>query len=115
MTLEVKNLNVAYGEREILNDISFKLTDGQIIGLVAPNGTGKTTLFNAIMRFIPVKSGQIFVDDKEYTSSDKDILKLHQLITFFQISLICMRISVEQSISRCTQKCGQGIKVMLEV
>lgn len=83
MTLEVKNLNVAYGEREILNDISFKLTDGQIIGLVAPNGTGKTTLFNAIMRFIPVKSGQIFVDGKEYTSSDKDILKLHQQITFF--------------------------------
>ncbi|GEK91100.1 ABC transporter ATP-binding protein [Alkalibacterium kapii] len=83
MTLEVKNLTVAYGDREILNDISFKLTDGQIIGLVAPNGTGKTTLFNAIMRFIPVKSGQIFVDDKEYTSKDKDVLKLHQLITFF--------------------------------
>ncbi|SFC61186.1 ABC-2 type transport system ATP-binding protein [Alkalibacterium subtropicum] len=83
MTLEVKNLTVAYGEREVLTDISFQIANSQIIGLVAPNGTGKTTLFNAIMRFVPVKSGHILVDDKEYTAKDKDVLKLHQLITFF--------------------------------
>lgn len=83
MTLEIKNLTVAYGETVILEDISFTLEDGQLIGLVAPNGTGKTTLFNAVMRFIPVRSGQILIDDKEYTAKDKDVLALHQLITFF--------------------------------
>lgn len=83
MTLEVKNMTIAYGETVILDDISFKLNNGELIGLVAPNGTGKTTLFNAIMRFIPVKSGQILIDDKEYTAKDKDVLALHQLITFF--------------------------------
>jgi ABC-2 type transport system ATP-binding protein len=83
MTLEVKNLSVAYGDFEVLNDISFFLEKGQLIGLVAPNGTGKTTLFNAIMRFIPIRSGQILIDGKEYTSSDQDVLDLHQLITFF--------------------------------
>jgi len=83
MTLEIKNMNISYGDRVILEDISFHLSNGQLIGLVAPNGTGKTTLFNAIMRFIPVKSGQILVDGKEYTAKDKDILKLHQLINFF--------------------------------
>ncbi|MDZ7836390.1 MAG: ABC transporter ATP-binding protein [Alkalibacterium sp.] len=83
MTLEVKNLTVAYGETVILDDISFKLDNSQIIGLVAPNGTGKTTLFNAVMHFIPVKSGQILVDGREYTAKDKDVLDLHQLITFF--------------------------------
>lgn len=83
MTLEIKDVSVSYGDFVVLKNISFKLADGQLIGLVAPNGTGKTTLFNAIMRFIPVKSGQILVDDKEYTSSDKDVLALHQEITFF--------------------------------
>lgn len=83
MTLEIKNLSVSYGDFDVLKDISFHLEDGQLIGLVAPNGTGKTTLFNAIMRFIQVKSGQILIDGKEYTASDKDVLNLHQKITFF--------------------------------
>ena len=83
MTLEIKNLSVSYGDFEVLKDISFHLEDGQLIGLVAPNGTGKTTLFNAVMRFIQVKSGHILIDGKEYTASDKDVLALHQKITFF--------------------------------
>ena len=83
MTLEIKNLSVAYGDFQVLKDISFKLNDGQLIGLVAPNGTGKTTLFNAVMHFIPIQSGQIIIDDKEYTTSDQDVLAMHQEITFF--------------------------------
>lgn len=83
MTLEIKNLSVSYGDFEVLKDISFHLEDGQLIGLVAPNGTGKTTLFNAVMRFIQVQSGHILIDGKEYTASDKDVLALHQKITFF--------------------------------
>lgn len=83
MTLEIKNLSVSYGDFEVLKGISFQLEKGQLIGLVAPNGTGKTTLFNAIMRFIPVRSGEILIDGKEYTASDKDVLALHQKITFF--------------------------------
>lgn len=83
MTLKVQDLAVAYGKNVILEKISFNVSNGQLIGLVAPNGTGKTTLFNAVMRFIPVQSGKIFVDDREYTASDADVLKLHKQITFF--------------------------------
>jgi ABC-2 type transport system ATP-binding protein len=83
MTLEVKELSVSYGNLEVLEDISFKLDNGQIVGLVAPNGTGKTTLFNAIMRFIPITKGEILIDDVAYSDSDQDVLALHQLITFF--------------------------------
>lgn len=83
MTLEVKNLSVSYGSFEVLKNVSFHLEDGQIVGLVAPNGTGKTTMFNAIMRFIPIEQGAILVDEKEYSPNDKDVLALHKLITFF--------------------------------
>ena len=83
MTLKIEDLSISYGDFEVLKNISFELNKGQLIGLVAPNGTGKTTLFNAVMRFIPVKSGKIIIDDKEYTASDKDVLALHKQITFF--------------------------------
>ena len=52
MTLEVKNLNVAYGEREILNDISFKLTDGQIIGLIFTTMEPEKRVIQCYMRLI---------------------------------------------------------------
>ena len=83
MSLKVKELSVRFGEKKVLNNVSFEIEKGQIIGLVAPNGTGKTTLFNAIMRFIPVQSGTISVDNEVYTGSSKDVLKLHKKITFF--------------------------------
>lgn len=83
MSLEVKELTVAYGDHVVLDNISFHLEDGQIVGLVAPNGTGKTTLFNAIMRFIPIQSGHILVDGTKYTEASKDVLNLHKKVTFF--------------------------------
>lgn len=83
MVLKIKNLSIAYGTFEVLKNITFEIKDGQLIGLVAPNGTGKTTLFNAIMHFIPIQDGQVFIDDKEYTTSDSDVLALHQKVTFF--------------------------------
>ena len=108
MTLEIKHLSVSYGDFEVLKDISFQLEEGQLIGLVAPNGTGKTTLFNAIMRFIQVKEGQIFVDGKEYTASDKDVLALHQKILFSLINPIYLRISLGENILKCMPKFGRG-------
>lgn len=83
MTLYIKDLTVRFGEKTILDDISFDIPNGSIIGLVAPNGTGKTTMFNAIMRYIPIQGGEIAIDDKVYKNTRSDILKLHQQITFF--------------------------------
>lgn len=83
MTLTVKNLTIAYGKRTVLENISFTIDKGTIIGLVAPNGTGKTTLFNAVMRFIPVKEGEVYLNEKQYTEKEADVLALHKQITFF--------------------------------
>lgn len=83
MTLTINHLTVQYGKRVILDDISFTIPNGSIIGLVAPNGTGKTTLFNAIMRYIPIEKGSIEIDDRIYKNSRKDILALHEQVTFF--------------------------------
>lgn len=83
MSLEVKNLTINYGTKTVLKDVNFNIPDNTIIGLVAPNGTGKTTLFNAIIRFIPINTGEILIDGIAYKNTTKDVKALHNKITFF--------------------------------
>lgn len=83
MALEVRDLTIKYGDHTVLNDVGFTIDDGSIIGLVAPNGTGKTTLFNALIRFIPIHQGTIAIDGRTYENTSKDIKALHGIVTFF--------------------------------
>ena len=47
--LEIKNLHVSVEGKEILKGVSFKMKSGEVVGLLGPNGNGKSTLFAAIM------------------------------------------------------------------
>lgn len=60
--VEVKNISVSYGEREVLRDVSFDLRDGEIIVLLGANGAGKTTLVGALNGTLPVSSGNIYLN-----------------------------------------------------
>ena len=44
--IEFENVSLAYGDRMILENISFKINQGQIFGMLGPNGVGKSTIFN---------------------------------------------------------------------
>lgn len=57
--LEVHDLNKSYGDKKIVNDFTYRFTQGQKIGLVGPNGAGKSTLLELIMQNIPKDSGKI--------------------------------------------------------
>ena len=57
--LRVENLHVQIGQRMILHEISFDVREGEIIGIIGPNGCGKTTLLNTISGFMPVDTGTI--------------------------------------------------------
>ena len=58
--MSVKNLQVQFGNHKVLNNVSFSLKKGEILGLIGPNGCGKTTMLNAISGFVPLKSGEIY-------------------------------------------------------
>jgi len=60
--LEVKNLTKIYGERKVVNDISFSLLPGQIFGFVGPNGAGKTTTIRMITGLTVSSSGSVRID-----------------------------------------------------
>jgi len=59
--LEVENLSVAYGDRIVLNQVSFQAAHGARIAVVGPNGAGKSTLFKALVGLLPLQTGQILI------------------------------------------------------
>ncbi len=59
--IEFRDVSFAYGEKEVLHDISFCVNQNEMAALVGPSGGGKSTVANLLARFWDVKSGQIFV------------------------------------------------------
>ena len=66
--IEFKNVSFAYGNRLILDNISFKIQPSQVFGMLGPNGAGKSTIFNLICGLIHPKQGKIFIDGKDATN-----------------------------------------------
>jgi lipopolysaccharide export system ATP-binding protein len=65
--IEFENVSLAYGNRLILDNINFKINEGQIFGMLGPNGVGKSTIFNLITGLINPKSGKIKIGDEDVT------------------------------------------------
>ncbi len=60
--IEVRNLTKKYGEKLAVNDISFTVEKGEILGFLGPNGAGKSTTMNMLTGYISSTSGQILID-----------------------------------------------------
>jgi lipopolysaccharide export system ATP-binding protein len=65
--VEFNNISLAYGNRLILDGINFRINEGQIFGMLGPNGVGKSTIFNLITGLISPKSGRIMIDGNDVT------------------------------------------------
>jgi lipopolysaccharide export system ATP-binding protein len=68
MILRAENLIKKYKQRTVVNDVSFDVSQGEIVGLLGPNGAGKTTSFYMIVGLIKPNQGTIFLDDQDITS-----------------------------------------------
>lgn len=80
--LELHNIKLAFGKNVVLNQVNLKFKQGTITGLVAPNGTGKSTLLNVILHNLEPQSGYVQYDNLRY-QNNQDIVKLHKLICAF--------------------------------
>ena len=65
--IEFNNVSLSYGNRLILDNINFKINEGQIFGMLGPNGVGKSTIFNLITGLINPKSGTIKINGEDVT------------------------------------------------
>ena len=57
--IEFKNVSLSYGNRLILDNINFRINEGQIFGMLGPNGVGKSTIFNLITGLVQPQGGEI--------------------------------------------------------
>ena len=65
--IEFENISLSYGNRLILDNLSFKINEGQIFGMLGPNGVGKSTIFNLITGLINPNNGKIKITGQNVT------------------------------------------------
>jgi ABC-2 type transport system ATP-binding protein len=75
MSIQVKNLSKIYGKQKAVNDISFEIKTGEIVGFVGPNGAGKSTTMKILTGFIPQTSGEAKINDLNLIENSLEIRK----------------------------------------
>jgi Fe-S cluster assembly ATP-binding protein len=84
--LEIKNLHVSAGDKQILKGVDLHVRSGEFHALMGPNGSGKSTLANAIMGHpnFEVTEGQVLFDGEDITEADPDVRARAGLFMAFQ-------------------------------
>ena len=67
--LDVQDIHTYYGDAYVLQGLSLKLEQGQILGLLGRNGVGKTTIVNSIVGFTPPRRGKIYFKGADITGN----------------------------------------------
>jgi len=76
MSIEVKQVTKLYGEQKALNNISFIVNTGEVVGFLGPNGAGKSTTMKIITGFIPPTEGEVFIEGLDIAENLMEVRKL---------------------------------------
>ena len=68
LTIQTNNLVKKYGSRTVVSDVTFSVSQGEIVGLLGPNGAGKTTSFYQVVGLVKPDSGSVFLNDIDITN-----------------------------------------------
>lgn len=75
MSIKVQNITKIYGKQKALNDVSFEVNSGEVVGFLGPNGAGKSTMMKILTGFIPQTSGQASVCGFDVSEQSLDVRK----------------------------------------
>jgi ABC-2 type transport system ATP-binding protein len=75
MSLVVENISKNYGDQKALDNISFSVKKGEIVGFLGPNGAGKSTLMKILTTYLKADSGTAVVNDFDVVSQQKNVQK----------------------------------------
>lgn len=76
MSLNVKNLTKVYGTQKAVNNISFEVGEGEIVGFLGPNGAGKSTTMKIATSYVPPTEGQVVVAGYDVVNSPLDVKRV---------------------------------------
>jgi len=87
--LRIEKLNKGYGDRLVLQDLTFSIAEGEVYGLLGPNGAGKTTTINIICDLLKADSGAIYIEGKPVCQATKKLIGIAPQENLLYQSLTC--------------------------
>lgn len=73
MSITVNNISKLYGEQKALNNVSFSVNKGEIVGFLGPNGAGKSTMMKILTTYIEASEGEATVNEFDVTKQEKEV------------------------------------------
>ena len=114
--LIAKGVSVHFGGVAALSDLNLEVREGSIIGLIGPNGSGKTTFFNCISRFISYGKGTIKYGEKDLKGcSPHEIVRLGIARTFQNINLFKSRTILDNILIGMHRHIGNPVSSILSL
>jgi branched-chain amino acid transport system ATP-binding protein len=102
--LESRGLTVRFGGLLALNELDIEVRRGEVLGLIGPNGSGKTTFLNVVSGVYSASAGNIRFDGADVTAASPQRLSDHGLARTFQRSRLCLPLSVFDNVALGAQK-----------
>ncbi|MET3792938.1 ABC transporter ATP-binding protein [Aquamicrobium terrae] len=91
---EAENVSVRFGGLQALDGLSLEVEEGTIIGLIGPNGSGKTTFFNTVTGLCRTVGGRVLIDGENITGLQPRHIYQRGVSRTFQRSRLCLSLSV---------------------
>ncbi|SFA70492.1 MULTISPECIES: ABC transporter ATP-binding protein [unclassified Bacillus (in: firmicutes)] len=109
--LELKNISMSYGEKEILQDLSFSLKKNEFVSIVGPSGSGKSTIFSLIGgSTVPVR-GKILLEEEEVTGKRGRISYMPQSASLLPWRNLLDNVTLGQELSGTVDK-GRALEML---
>ncbi|UCC49871.1 MAG: ATP-binding cassette domain-containing protein [Gemmatimonadota bacterium] len=101
VVIEVRDLSLAFDANPVLNEISFRVREGEALGILGASGVGKSTILKLILRLLVPDGGQILIDGEDINQlSFEEVLKVRQKMGMvFQASALFDSLSVYENVA----------------
>ncbi len=103
--ISLKKISLSFNKRQILEDINFNIKEGEICGLLGPNGVGKSTLFNIIVGLLNPDYGKVFINQYDVTK-----IPIYKRAVDFGISIVPQSGGIFSELT-----CLQNLKAISEI
>ena len=96
--LEIRELSKHFGGLKALDKVSFKIEDNRIHGIIGPNGSGKTTMFNCITGLLPLTGGEIILNGELISGFKPDVISNRGIRRTFQAGKLVPSLTVLENV-----------------
>ena len=103
MKIEAKNLVKIYGDRSVVNDVSFEVNKGEVVCLLGPNGAGKTTTFYMVVGLVKPNKGKVLLDGTDISAWPMNIRAVNGIGYLPQEASIFRKLTVDDNIKLVLQ------------